>query len=119
MSFTTLNSVEYTRRFNSDYVQDLISSYKQSKIYTELALKERTLWEQDKANYDPRKAPEEVRELCTISHQNYKLGIAPYLNHRVEFIPTQIACRLCRLLGGNPDEPALLFAEKLLAQLPQ
>lgn len=111
--FEVLNEMS-EEKLQSNYVQGKIQNYLKAKAYAKAALAERKVYEKDPKNYDPKKAPELVRDGAAISLENVKSGVSPTLFRSVENIPTDAAYKICQLLDVDGREPMIPYVEALI-----
>lgn len=111
--FEVFNAMK-EERLKSDYVQSKIQDYINAKAYAKAALAERKIYEKDPENYNPRNAPEPVRDGAIISFENVKAAVSPTIFRGVENIPTDAAYKICQLLEVEGDEPMVPFVEALI-----
>lgn len=110
----TRTPATFDEKLNSDYVQGKLKEYVELKEYVRVGLAERKVWEKDPENYNPRKAPELIRDAASISFENTKTGVSPTLLRGIENLPMDAGYKICQLLDVKGDQPIIPYVEALV-----
>lgn len=110
----TRTPATFDEKLNSDYVQGKLKEYVHLKEYVRVALAERKVWEKDPKNYNPRKAPELIRDAASVSFENTKTGVSETLLRGVENLPMDAGYKICSLLDVKGDQPIIPYVEALV-----